>query len=94
MDESFFKCKLLRNRLYICIVNIYRLKNAHHCKINTDTPIGMRLVNEMKQHSKTVQFIDPVLKQPSSIPEGYVSLKEGFDKVREHVRSMYKKEPK
>jgi hypothetical protein len=54
-------------------------------RINTDTPAGMRLVNEMKLHPESVQFIDPVLENTSSIPEGYVSLKEGFDEVREHV---------
>ena len=63
-------------------------------RINTDTPAGMRLVNEMKQHPESVQFIDPVTENTSSITEGYVSLKEGFDEVREHVRSMYKKEAK
>ncbi len=63
-------------------------------RINTDTPAGMRLVNEMKLHPETVQFIDTVLENTSSIPESYVSLKEGFDEVREHVRSLYKKETK
>ena len=63
-------------------------------RINTDTPIGMRLVNEMKQHPETVQFIDPVVEGNTTAPEGYVSLKEGFDEVREHVRAMYRKDEK
>lgn len=54
-------------------------------RINTDTPAGIRLVNELKLHPESVQFIDPVLESSASIPDDFLSLKEGFDEVREHA---------
>lgn len=59
-------------------------------KINTDTPTGKRLENELRCHPETVEFIDSTVVS-DTIPEGYVPLKEGFDQVREHVKSIYKK---
>ena len=59
-------------------------------KINTDTPAGKRLVNELRRHPDTVEFMESTVVS-EVIPEGYVPLKEGVDQVREHVKSMYKK---
>ena len=59
-------------------------------KINTDTPAGKRLEDELRLHPEAVEFIDSTVVS-DSIPEGYVSLKDGFDQVREHVKSNYKK---
>ena len=58
-------------------------------KINTDTPTGKRLEDELRLHPEVVEFIDSV-GVSDSIPEGYVSLRDGFDQVREHVKSNYK----
>ena len=58
-------------------------------KINTDTPAGKRLEDELRLHPEAVEFIDST-GESDSIPEGYVSLKDGFDQVREHVKSIYK----
>jgi len=60
-------------------------------KINTDTPAGKRLEDELRLHPEAVEFIDSTVVS-DSIPEGYVSLKDGFDQVREHVKSIYKKD--
>lgn len=57
-------------------------------QINTDTPVGKRLAKELRRYPETVQFIEPIV--PETIPEGYVSLKDGFDQVRNHVKSIYK----
>ena len=59
-------------------------------KINTDTPAGKRLENELRRYPEAVEFIDSTVVL-DAIPEGYVSLKDGFDQVREHVKSIYKK---
>jgi len=58
-------------------------------KINTDTPAGKKLEDELRLHPEAVEFIDST-GESDSIPEGYVSLKDGFDQVREHVKSIYK----
>ena len=58
-------------------------------KINTDTPAGKRLEDELRLHPEAVEFIDST-GESDSIPEGYVSLKDGFHQVREHVKSIYK----
>ena len=60
-------------------------------KINTDSPTGRRLEKELRRHPDTVQFIEPSVVS-DSIPEGYKSLKDGFDEVREHVKLLYKKD--
>ena len=58
-------------------------------KINTDTPVGKRLENELRCYPETVEFINSTVAS-DTLPEGYVSLKDGFDQVREHVKSLYK----
>lgn len=58
-------------------------------KINTDTPIGKRLANELRCYPETVEFVNSTVVS-DTLPEGYVSLKDGFDQVREHVKSLYK----
>ena len=58
--------------------------------INTDTPAGKRLEDELRLHPEAVEFIDSTIVS-DSIPEGYFSLKDGFEQVREHVKSIYKK---
>ena len=53
-------------------------------KINTDTPSGKRLEKELRRHPETVQFIESSVVS-DAIPEGYVSLKDGFDDVRNQL---------
>jgi len=60
-------------------------------KINTDTPVGKRLENELRCYPETVEFINSTI-VADKLPEGYVSLKDGFDQVREHVKSLYASE--
>ncbi len=59
-------------------------------RINTDTQVGKKLISDLRQHPETVEFIEPE-NISEKIPEGYVSLKKGFDVVREHVNSVYTK---
>lgn len=56
-------------------------------KINTDTPAGKLLEDELRLHPEAVEFIDST-GVSDSIPEGFVSLKDVFDQVREHVKSI------
>jgi hypothetical protein len=56
-------------------------------KINTDTPAGKRLEDELRLHPEVVEFIDST-GVSDSIPEGFVSLKDGFNQVREHIKSI------
>jgi hypothetical protein len=53
-------------------------------QINTDTPVGKRLEKELRRYPETVQFIESSI-VTETIPEGYVSLKDGFDQVRNHL---------
>ncbi len=59
-------------------------------KINSDTPAGKKIISELRQYPDTVEFVEPSI-VAEEIPEGYVSLKDGLDEVREHVKSLYKK---
>ena len=58
-------------------------------KINTDTPAGKRLEAELRLHPEAVEFLEST-GVSDAIPDGLVSLKDGFDQVREHVKSIYK----
>lgn len=58
-------------------------------RINTSTPIGKRIEKQLRRYPKEVQFIEQT-KVSGTIPEGYISLNDGFDQVREHVKSVYK----
>ena len=53
-------------------------------RINTDTPAGKRLEDELRLYPEVVEFIDST-GVSDSIPEGYFSLKDGFDQVRNHL---------
>lgn len=57
-------------------------------QINTTTAAGKRIEKQLRRYPEAVQFLEPTIVS-ESIPEGYVSLKEGFDQVREHVKAMY-----
>ena len=53
-------------------------------KIKTDTTTGKRLENELRCFPEVVEFVDST-EVSDSIPDGYVSNKEGFDKIRNHL---------
>ena len=58
-------------------------------QINTSTLAGKRIEKQLRRYPETVQFIEPSIVS-ETIPEGYLTLKEGFDQVREHVKSVYR----
>jgi len=51
-------------------------------KIKTDTTIGKQLENELRRFPEVVEFVDST-EVSDSIPEGYVSNKEG--QIRNHL---------
>jgi hypothetical protein len=57
-------------------------------QINTTTTVGKRIEKQLRRYPEAVQFIEPIVSE--TIPDGYVSLKDGFDQVREHVKSVYR----
>ena len=62
-------------------------------QIETDTAVGQKLITELRRYPDVVRFVEPdQISEP--VPEGYVSLKDGFDEVRNHVKSLYKNDPK
>ncbi len=58
-------------------------------EIETDTAAGLKLITELRRYPDIVRFVEPdQISEP--IPEGYVAVKDGFDEVRNHVKSLYK----
>ena len=61
-------------------------------QIETNTAAGKKLISELRRHPDGVRFVEPdQISEP--VPEGYVTVKDGFDEVRKHVKSLYKKDP-
>jgi len=58
-------------------------------RINIDTQAGKKLISDLRQYPETVEFIEPQ-DNSGNVPEGHLNLKDGFDKVREHVNAVYK----
>ena len=53
-------------------------------QINTNTTAGLKLITELRRHPDVVRFVEPdQISEP--IPEGYVTLKDGFDELRNHL---------
>jgi len=60
-------------------------------QIETNTAAGRKLISELRRHPDVVRFVEPdQISEP--VPEGYVTIKDGFDEVRKHVKSLYKKD--
>jgi hypothetical protein len=57
-------------------------------QIETNTETGQKLITELRRYPDVVWFVEPdqILE---SIPEGYVPVKDGFDEVRNHVKSLF-----
>ena len=60
----------------------------HTVKIDDKTPTGKRLINELRKHSKVVDFENPAV--TGIIPEGYVTGDEFESKVKENINSYCK----
>ena len=53
-------------------------------EINTNSAAGQKLVAELRRHPNIVKFLEPdQVAEP--MPEGYVSLKEGFDEAENQI---------
>jgi len=46
----------------------------------------------LRRYPDIVQFIEPE-QISEKVPEGYVPVKNGFDEVRSHVKSLYQNDP-
>jgi len=58
-------------------------------QIETSTVAGRKLITELRRYPDVVRFVEPdQISEP--IPEGYVPVKDGFDQIRNHVKSLYK----
>ena len=61
-------------------------------QIETNTAAGLKLITELRRSPDVVRFVDPdQISEP--VHEGYVPVKDGFDEVRNHVKSLYKNDP-
>jgi len=61
-------------------------------QIETNTAAGQKLISELRRHPDIVRFVEPdQISEP--VPEGYVPVIDGYDEVRNHVKSLYKKDP-
>ena len=61
-------------------------------QIETNTATGKKLISELRRHPDVVRFVEPD-QISEQVPEGYLTVKDGFDEVRKHVKSLYKKDP-
>lgn len=57
-------------------------------KNNTDTAEGKRIEKKHCCYPETVEIVNSG--NSDEIPEGYVTLKQGFEQVREHIKTIYK----
>jgi hypothetical protein len=48
-----------------------------------------RLEAKLRRYPDAIQYLEPSVVS-ESIPEDYVALKDGFDQVREHVKSVHR----
>jgi hypothetical protein len=58
-------------------------------QIETNTATGQKLITELRRYPDVVRFVEPnQISEP--VPEGYVLVKDGFDEIRNHIKSLYK----
>lgn len=61
-------------------------------QIDTKTAAGLKLISELRRYPDVVRFVEPnQISEP--VPEGYIPIKDGFDEVRNFVKSLYKNDP-
>ncbi len=58
-------------------------------QIETNTATGQKLITELRRYPDVVRFVEPD-QISESAPEGYVPVKDGFEEVRNHIKSLYK----
>lgn len=61
-------------------------------QIDTNTAAGLKLISELRRHPDIVRFVEPN-QDSESVPEGTIPVKDGFDELRNHVKSLYKNDP-
>jgi len=61
-------------------------------QIETNTAAGLKLIAELRRYPDIVRFVEPD-QISGPIPEGYVTVKDGLNEVRDHVKSLYKNDP-
>lgn len=61
-------------------------------QIDTNTAAGLKLVSELRRHPDVVRFVEPD-QVSESTPEGYIPVKDAFDELRNHVKSLYNNDP-
>ena len=56
-------------------------------QIETNTVTGQKLITELRRYPDAVRFVEPdqILE---SANERYIPVKDGFDEVRNHVKSL------
>jgi hypothetical protein len=53
-------------------------------QIETNSQAGRKLITELRRYPDIVRFVEPdQISEP--IPKGYVTVKDGFDEVRNHL---------
>ena len=61
-------------------------------QIDTNKAAGLKLISELRRHPDVVRFVEPN-QISESVPEGYIPVMDGFDEIRNHVKSLYKNDP-
>ena len=56
-------------------------------KINTDTPAGKRLINELRRYPESVEFIEPTVVAETN-STAYITESESFEQVGEAINSI------
>lgn len=57
-------------------------------QIESSTLAGQKLIAELRRYPDVVRFVEPhQVSEP--VLEGFVSVKDGFDELRNHVKSLY-----
>jgi hypothetical protein len=54
-------------------------------KINTETPVGRRLIKQLQRYPESARFETPAT---TEIPEGYVTLEEFREEAKKRVRNL------
>ena len=61
-------------------------------QIDTKTSAGLKLIAELRRYPDVVRFVEPdQISEP--VPEGYVPVIDGFEELRNHVKSLDKNDP-
>ena len=56
----------------------------HTVKINDNTATGKQVINDLRKHTKTVKFVNPVV--DGNVPEGYMTGDEFFEGIKKELK--------